>query len=153
MLETKLGFKGGSVTYDSQGVYLKPFFSANSVFISWKKIDFVATTPYIELKESAWKTRDEINLMTDEGFKKLTGLSINIILVDRIEFIKGQSFYVVWWLLYFLNFKPLYIEDKPEKTRGVITLELKSSSLSHPINELLNLFEKNTKFDLLNHDV
>jgi hypothetical protein len=148
-----LRIAGGSVTFDSSGLELAPWFSRRRVRIPWRNVMFVSPVPAVKRKGREWHTFQGEVISPATLRRDLNFYCFSIALNDRHAVLTGTSLFTKMWLLLTVWLKPLYMaDDKPHPSNGCITLDFRKRWIRENGNALLaalETVERYSKFDLL----
>lgn len=148
-----LPIEGGRASFDSEGVRVKPWFSATSLLIPWSNILFVSPIPSIRRTEFGWVTYDGIAITGENMRKRIRFHELALVLKDRRAVFAQAHFLTKAWLRVNIMLKPLFdADDKPNPSQGCLKLRLSPRKIrkSFPVVEqVLNTIEIYSRFDLL----
>ncbi len=133
------------------GKIIYPTLSLRHITIPWSNIDFISTTPSVNLINGRWQTYNGKFLDDKNSSELLDFFHIAVALKNR-QLVTTQL--TIWQRIFFWLYFPLVkalfdANDKPEKEKGIIEYEVKKQTLNCELKYLLDFINKKSSFGLI----
>jgi hypothetical protein len=138
------------IDFDHQGLILWPRFTP-STRITWSEIEYVCPIPTMHKVGQEW--REKPNHYLDESFRSTWQTSrllhVCVVIRDRRPLLESSP---GWWTRSWLSgmLKPMLdAEENRCPDQSLLELQLWQANLSCPVGQLMDLFTKYCRFDLV----
>jgi hypothetical protein len=139
-----------TVTFDDEGIALAPLW-AKPVCIGWSEVKCVSVTPWMERGPEGWREAPSPFRHGPSIFETKRLFALDVVVRDRrpIRARTGSWLKRLWldtWL------QAMYgLDDRPEPDRSVFELTLRRDLIEGTVDELLDLVQARSRFELVVH--